>query len=73
MEVVGEGGSTAGRRRQQARTRVQHPVLGAQPESGSDERERMPAGEQEESECVQESRGERVGASVPVRWGSRVG
>ena len=68
-----EGGSTAGWRRQRARTRVRHPVLGVRPESVSGERERMPRGEREERECVRESGEERVGASVPVRWGSQVG
>jgi hypothetical protein len=45
---------------------VQHPDLGARPESSS--------GEQERRERVRaREKGERLDASVSIRWGSRVG
>ena len=62
MEVAGEEGMEGGREHGLAEAAASshagaasHP--GARPKSGSGERERMLAGEREESECVQESGG----------------
>jgi hypothetical protein len=71
MDVAGKGETDGGREHGRAEAATSSHAGAAscprvRPESGADERERMPTEEQEESECVRESGEERVGAFVPV-------